>query len=143
MRADRDAVADGVAGQIRHRVVGVEHFAQIKLLGVALQQPFTLDQPLDPAGDIVGQLRQLGRRGPAHPLEARPSAVLAHQVNPIQKQHMEVDVEVQRRAEALDQRDRARAGRLLRKAGLADQVGMSAWVSTFVLSTIVLRLSAQ
>jgi len=56
---------------------------------------------------------------------------------------MEVDVEVQRRAEPLDQRDRARAGRLLRKAGLADQVGMSAWVSTFVLSTIVLRLSAQ
>jgi len=35
---------------------------------------------------------------------------------------VEVDVEVQRRAEALDQRGRAGAGGLLRVAGLPDQV---------------------
>ncbi|GAB4120422.1 MAG: hypothetical protein Tsb0027_15770 [Wenzhouxiangellaceae bacterium] len=52
-------------GQIRHRVVGVERFVQIVLPGVALQQP------PDPAGDGVGQVRQLGQRGRAHPLEAQ------------------------------------------------------------------------
>jgi len=32
--------------------------------------------------------------------------------NPVEKQHVEVDIEVERTAEALDQRDRAGLGRL-------------------------------
>jgi len=63
-------------GQIRHRVVGVERFAQVELLGVAFQQP------PDPAGDGVGQLRQFGRRGRARSLEARAGAVGRYFIDP-------------------------------------------------------------
>ncbi len=168
MRADGDAIGERVPHQIRHpqrhsgfasfrwrgksqslhclrRVVFVQHIAKVELLGVALQQSFTLEQPPDSAGDDVGQLRQLGRRRFSHPLESRSVPVgRTHLVNPIQEQHVEVDVEVQRRAESRatafqtrffpwrENRPysiacagwvyRARAGRLLRVSGLPDQV---------------------
>ena len=62
MRAHSDAVGDGVAYQIRHRVVFVQHTAKVELLGVARQQAFTFQQPPHPDSDGVSQLRQLGRR---------------------------------------------------------------------------------
>lgn len=49
--------------------LGVDRFAQIELLGVALQQSS------HPAGDCVGQLRELGRGRLTYPLEAKAGPV--------------------------------------------------------------------
>ena len=76
--ADRNAIGDGMPGQIRHRVVGVdsvERFAQIELFGVALQQALAFQQPPDPAGDGVGQLRELGRARLTYPLKTQAGTV--------------------------------------------------------------------
>jgi len=64
-----------MAGQLRHRVVEVERFAQVELLGIALQQAFAYEYPPDSADDGVSQLRQLGRFGRAHPLKAQVGAI--------------------------------------------------------------------
>lgn len=42
------------------------------------------------------------------PVKSRPAAI--EEIDPIQEQHMKVRVQVQRRAEALDQGDRTRPG---------------------------------
>ena len=118
----RNAVGNRVAGQIGHRVVLVQPLAQVKLFGITLQQPLAFQQSPHPAGDGVGQLRELGRGRLAHPLEVQAGAVGRPFVDAIEKQHVEVYVQVQRRAEALDQRDRTSAGKLLRMAGLFDQM---------------------
>ena len=47
-----------------------------------------------PAGDDVGQLIQLGRRRFAHPLKAKAGAVGQYFLDPIQEQHVKVDVEI-------------------------------------------------
>lgn len=44
------------------------------------------------------------------------------QIHPVQKQHVKVDVQVQRRTEALDQRHGPGRGAGAREAGLADEV---------------------
>ena len=48
--------------------------------------------------------------------------VRALDIHPVEEQHVEVDVEVQGAAEALDQGDRACMGRLAGKSSLLDQV---------------------
>ena len=57
---------------------------------------------------------QLGAGRRFHPAEPQ-RAVRTLDVNPVEEQHVEVDVEVERTAEALDQRDRAGLGRLTRE----------------------------
>ena len=50
LRAHRNAVGDGVAGQVRYRVVGVECFTQVELVRVALQQ---LNRPAFAGGSSI------------------------------------------------------------------------------------------
>jgi len=74
----------------------------------------------DPDDYGVSQLCQLGKRRLAHPLEAKAGAIGQHFVDAVEKEHVEVNVQVQvqGRAKSLDQRDRAGAGRLLRVSSL-------------------------
>ncbi len=44
-------------------------------------------------------------------------------MHPIEEQHLEVDIEIERRAEPLDQGHRSRAGLLADKPRLVDQMG--------------------
>ncbi len=56
-------------------------------------------------------MSELGTR--RRPERAEPyRAVGTRDIHPVEKQHVEVDVEIQRTAEALNQRDRAGLGRL-------------------------------
>jgi len=50
---------DGEADRIRHRVAGVECFAQIELLGVAPEQYFALQESLESSRHWAGRCRNL------------------------------------------------------------------------------------
>jgi hypothetical protein len=89
---------------------------------VALQQSLPLQKAPDAPGDGVRQFGELGGgRGP-HPAKPLDPSTGPNDVDPIQEQHMEVEVQVQRTAEALDQRHRAGARRLAGESGLPDRV---------------------
>lgn len=70
---------------------------------------------------VFGQPGQLGAGRLFHPAETQ-HAIRTLDVYPIEKQHVEVDIEVQRAAEALDQCDRAGLGRLSGESRLLDHV---------------------
>ena len=63
-----------------------------------------------------------GRRRPPFRQQARFLRGILP-IDAIQKQHVEMDVKIERRSKPLDQRDSAGAGRLVGKPGLPDQVG--------------------
>ena len=70
---------------------------------------------------------ELGARRRLHPAESERT-VGALDIHPIQKQHVEVNIQVQRTTEALDQGDCAGLGGLTGKPGLLYQVGGDAAV---------------
>jgi hypothetical protein len=120
--SDGNSIGDRVADQLVHRP-GLQAIAgQIAVFRVSLQQPLALQKAPDPFGDGMRQFAQLGAgRGPhrAKPLER---SIGPDNIDPIQKQHVEVDVEVQRTAEALDQGHRAGTRPLASEPGLLDQM---------------------
>ena len=70
------------------------------------------------------QLGELSTRWRLHQTEAQRAGGTLD-VHSVEEKHVEVDVEVERTAEALDQCGRAGAYRLAREPGLLDQVGTS------------------
>lgn len=74
----------------------------------------------------------------AYPAEVQ-RAIGTLDVHAVEKQHMEVNIEVQRTAEALDQGDRAGLGRLTEEARLPDQVRGDAAVDNAEYPTHDLR----
>jgi hypothetical protein len=120
--ADGNSIGDRVADQLVHRP-GLQAIAgQIADLRVPLQQSLALQEAPDPFGDGLRQLGEFsGGRGfhRAKPLER---SIGPNDRDPIQKQHVEVDVEVQRTAETLDQGHRAGTRPLASEPGLLDQM---------------------
>jgi len=81
-----------------------------------------LQKAPDPLGDGVRQLGELGSGRHPHPAKPLDLSIGPHDIDPIQEQHVEVKVQVQRTTEALDQRHRAGACGLASEPGLLDQV---------------------
>ncbi len=73
-------------------------------------------QPADAVCEDLDQMGELGTRRRRHPPEPE-RAVGALGIHPVEKQHIEVDVQVQSAAEALDQGDCTGLGRLAGKPG--------------------------
>jgi hypothetical protein len=81
---------------------------QVAVFHIPHQQPGSLQITADAVTDAVNQLLHLRQRGRLHP--ARKNIALHRDVHAVQKQYVKMNVEIQRAAEALDQRDSARAG---------------------------------
>jgi len=121
LRPNGDAVGDRGTQQLIDRC-GLEIVAgQIAVLRVSLQQPSALQKTTDALSNSVGQFGELGTARRPHPAESRRS-VGALDIHPVEEQHMEVNIQIQRTAKTLDQRDRAGVRRLMRQSGLLDQV---------------------
>jgi len=74
------------------------------LPGITLQQAGTFQVAANAVGDRMRQLRELIPGGCLDPTKAYLLAVPGINVDTIQKQHVEMGVEIQRTTEALDQR---------------------------------------
>jgi hypothetical protein len=87
-----------------------------------LQQPLALQKAPEPFGDGLRQFAQLG--GGRRPQREKPleRSIGPGDIDPIQEQHVEVDVEVQRTDEALDQGHRAGTRPLASEPGLLEQM---------------------
>ena len=70
---------------------------------------------------LGGQREPLGRHRWARDVAAQPLALL--HVHPVQQQHLEVDVQIERTTEALDEGHRASAGAPMRGPGLPGNLG--------------------
>jgi len=94
---------------------------QIRVFDVPCDQPRALERAPDPLGDRSDQDGKLIGAGGRHEqeLEIRPVTGM----DAVEAEHVEVDVEVERGAEALDQHDRARPGPRVRQAGPAGSGG--------------------
>jgi hypothetical protein len=79
---------------------------QPRVLDVALDQAATFQHPANTRGDLLDQPLQLVRTGGSHMAEHRYAGAIG-QIHPVQEQHVEVHVQVQRRAETLHQCHRA------------------------------------
>jgi len=108
-----------VANQVIQRAALTLH-GQPRVLHVALDYAPLLQHPADAGGDLLHQFMQLGacrsRHMPKH--RRRP---FRRQIHPIQEDHVKVDVQVQRRTEALDQRHGAGEPRGAGEASLLQQ----------------------
>ena len=92
------------------------------VLGVSFEDAAALEQAADTVREGGAQRVELGARRCSDPTKAqRPVGTL--DVDAVEDKQVEVHVEVERAAEVLDQRHRARLRVLLRETGLADQVG--------------------
>ena len=91
------------------------------VLGVAFYDAPALEETADAVRERGGQGVQLGARRRRHAAKAQ-RAVGTLDVNAVEDKHVEVHIEVQRAAEALDQRHRACPRVLAREPSLADQV---------------------
>ena len=108
-----------MADQLIHRP-GLQAIAgQRAVLRVPLQQPLALQKAPNPFGDGMRQFAQLGGRRGFHRAKPLERSIGSDDINPIQKQHVVVDVEVQCTAEALDQGHRAGTRPLASEPGLA------------------------
>ena len=68
---------------------------------VAHEQAKAFEQTDHPPADGVQQLREFGGSRPRCPMKRRAASFEV--VHPVEKEHMEVNIEVQRRTEPLDQ----------------------------------------
>ena len=122
-RAKGDTVSTGCCLQRSERAGFVRIAAVVGQVRLALlfDQHTPTGEQLHRSGDDLEQHRLqclIGRRG--H-LDERRLAIGAAPVHPVQHQAVQVDVEIGRRAKALDQRDRATLGRVYLEASLAEQ----------------------
>ena len=120
MGADCDAIVDGGAEESLETVVGFE--VERGGLVVADQQPLPFERACDAGGDGAQQALEfrLGRSGAT--VEAGPFIV--ERVGAVDEEHVQVDVEIQRRAESLDEGDGSGAGAGAHaQSGAADEEG--------------------
>lgn len=121
LRPDGDAIGDRRTQQLLHRA-DFEHVASRQLFSTSRSNsPWRYQKATDVPRQHLCKAGQLGAGWGPHPTKPQ-RAVGTLDVHPVEEEHVEVDVEVQRAAEALDQGDRAGLGRLTRKARLLDQV---------------------
>jgi len=101
-----DAVGDGVAQQLIQWDLVHRIQSQVAVLDVSLQQSLPFQKAADAQREEVGQPGELGARRRFD--SAKPArAVGALDILPVEEQHVQVDVEIQSAAEALDQCDGA------------------------------------
>ena len=112
----------GVTQQLIHRPRLHVIRGEIAVLGIPLQQPLALHKAANALGDGVGQWCEFlaGRR--LHPAKPGGGSVGAVEIDATQKQHGEMDIQVQRTAETLDQSYSTGAGRFVRLPCLFDQM---------------------
>ena len=105
VEAGGDAVVDGGAGELFEIVGGLD--VEGRILFVSGQQSLLVQGAGDTGGDGVEQALELGlgRSGDA----VEPGRFVIERVGAVEEEHVEVGVEVQRRAEALDEGDGAGA----------------------------------
>ena len=101
VRAGGDAVVDGGAKELLEIVGGLD--VEGGGLVIAGQQPLLLQGAGDTGGDGVEQALELGLGRCGDAVEAGRSVI--ERVGAVDEEHVEVRVEVQRRAEALDEGD--------------------------------------
>ena len=107
--------------QLSHRVLIHRIPGQIVGLAIAFQQSLPLQETADAVRKGVGQAGHLSIRRRLQP--AKPQQpIRSLDVHAVEKQHVEVNVELQSAAEALDQGDRACPGCVAGKPSLLDQV---------------------
>ncbi len=110
-----------MAHQVIHRVRFRSLPGQIAILGIALQQSSPFQDTADALGNGVGQLGKLGTARRLDPAKAGRS-IGALRIRPTEKQHVEMNVHIERGAEVLDQCHRAGVGRLAGEPSVVDQV---------------------
>ena len=91
------------------------------VLGIAFEKAATFEQAADASGERDGQRLEL-RGGRCPDAVKAERSVRALDVDAVEQEHMEVHVQVQRAAEALDQGHRPSPRVLPREPGLGDQV---------------------
>ena len=99
-----------LAGRAGKQADGSARTREAKLVAVCIahEQAKAFEQTGHPPADGVQQLRELGASRPRCPMKRRAASFeIAH---PVEKEHMEVNVEVRRRTEPLDQGDRTGLG---------------------------------
>ena len=89
---------------------------------VAHEQAKAFEQTGHPLADGMQQLREFGGSRPWCPMKRRAASFEI--VHPVEKEHMEVNIEVQRRTEPLDQGDRGFRGSVT--ASMDSRTGSSA-----------------
>ena len=118
--AGGDAVVDGGAEELLESVVGFE--VEGGGLVVANQQSLPFEGAGDAGGDGVEQALEFRLGRGAATVQAGPFIV--ERVDAIDEEHVQVDVEVQRRAESLDEGDGSGAGTGAHaQSGVADEEG--------------------
>jgi hypothetical protein len=112
--ANGNAVGDGVADQVI-QWAGFREVGKPRVLHVALDQALFLRCAIEAPGDVFDEGLQILCAWLWHLPEHRRPGLIDH-VHAIEEQHVEVDVQVQRGPEALDQ---------CHGAGVADGAGKS------------------
>lgn len=107
--------------QLRHRIIVHGFSAQITVFNIALQQTLPLQLAADPTGNRTDQGGKLLMAGRLDPDKAQ-TFVRVIDVDTIQKQHVEVQIQVERAAEALNQRHCAGPGVLVSESRLLDEM---------------------
>ncbi len=115
--SDGDAVGNGSRLQVIEAGAGFQ--VQVGELRVGDQQAAAFQHPYDAAGEGIEQVIEFLTGGPAGAVKDGPLA--AKSIGAVQEQHVQVDVEVERRAETLDQGDRRSARSPARIAGNTQQ----------------------
>lgn len=121
MGSEGDAIGDRGTAQRIDRLALKPVAPQVSVLRIPRQRPLPFQVAADAPGKGLGQLRELGAGRCLHPTEAQ-RAIRTLDIDPVEEQHVEVQVQIQRAAETLDQGDRAGLRRLPREARLLDQV---------------------
>ena len=103
---DGDPVVDRGADELIESLAGLE--VEVVAVCIAHEQAKAFEQTGHPLADGVQQLRELGASRPRCPTKRRAASFEV--VRPVEKEHMEVNIEVQRRTEPLDQGDRTGLG---------------------------------
>ena len=97
---------DGGVDELIESLTGLE--VEVVAVCVARERAKAFEQTGHPLADGVQQLRELGGSRPRCPMKRRAASFEV--VRPVEKEHMKVNVEVQRRTKPPDQGDRTGLG---------------------------------
>ena len=91
MRTHRDAISDGMALQMRHRLVIYAIQCKMTVLGVGLNQTLTLKETAHTPGDGVGQSDEFIIRRCLDPAEPQGGSGTVH-IDTVEEQHVKMDI---------------------------------------------------
>ena len=121
LRAHCNTVGDRVAVEVLERVFLQAFQGQVAVLRIPLQDPPPFQEAGHPPADGMEQVVELFDGRGWRATEAVVAGIVLY-IHPVQKQHVEMDVQIQGRAEALDQSDRPGGSFLAGEPGLVGQV---------------------